>query len=82
VESEEVIILASMCNVYKGVLPSQLMDITDPYTAYCFNETMLYIISRLEKGDKPIKEINKNKSEKFEEKHLSSFSQLYNKYDN
>jgi hypothetical protein len=73
-----------MCNVYKGVLPSQLMDITDPYTAYCFNQMMLYLTARLEKGDKPIKrnQIKNEKTGKFEEKHLSLFSQLYSKYNN
>jgi hypothetical protein len=70
-----------MC--YKGVLPSQMVDLVDPYTAYCFNEAMTYIIARLEKGDKPIKKINdKGNKESLDSKRYSSFSALYDKYDN
>ncbi|MBC5786922.1 MULTISPECIES: hypothetical protein [Clostridiaceae] len=33
--------------------PSQVMGIDDPYTAYCFDETCLYISQRMERGDRP-----------------------------
>lgn len=38
--------------MYK-VRPSTLLDITDPYTAYCFDEACAYITGRLEKGEEP-----------------------------
>jgi hypothetical protein len=56
------------------------MDITDPYTAYCFNEVMSYIIVRLQNGDKPNWRINSTKN-KIKEKHYKSFSDLYSKYE-
>lgn len=81
-DSDEIIMLANLCQIYKGVLPSQLMDITDPYTSYCLNEAVGYIIARLENGEKPIKKINKTSKNKQKRSHYSSFSQLYEKYDN
>lgn len=38
--------------MYK-VRPSTLLDITDPYTSYCFDEACAYIIGKLEKGEEP-----------------------------
>jgi hypothetical protein len=41
-----------LANVYK-VRPSTLLDITDSYTAYCFDEACAYITGQLEKGEEP-----------------------------
>lgn len=30
------------------------MDISDPYTAYCFDEACAYILTKIEDGDTPI----------------------------
>lgn len=55
---------------YYKVLPSELLDIEDPYTSYCFNEACTYILARLEKGDNPT----------FKKKY-KSFTDIYKKYD-
>ena len=46
--------------------PSELMDITDAYTAYCFDEACTYIKAMIDKGIEPI----------FKKKY-SSFSEMY-----
>lgn len=43
----------STVNFYKQ-LPSDMLGLTDHYTAYCFNEAIAYIIKRLENGEEPI----------------------------
>lgn len=57
-----------LANVYK-VRPSSLLDIVDPYTAYCFDEACAYITGRLEKGDEP----------QFKKKY-KSFKDIYSQY--
>lgn len=49
--------------------PSTLFDISDPYTAYCFDEACAYIKARLDNGDEPV----------FEQK-FTSFTELYKHY--
>lgn len=46
--------------------PSTLLDITDAYTAYCFDEACTYISEMINKGLEPV----------FERKY-SSFSDMY-----
>lgn len=41
-----------LANVYK-VRPSTLLDLVDPYTAYCFDEACAYIIKQMEDGKEP-----------------------------
>lgn len=41
-----------LSNVYK-VRPSTLLDITDPYTAYCFDEACAYMVGEMEQGNEP-----------------------------
>lgn len=55
--------------------PSALLDINDPYTAFCFDEACAYIIKRAMDGENPI---IKNKIIK-EHKEYSKPSDLYNK---
>lgn len=57
-----------LANVYK-VRPSTLLDIVDPYTAYCFDEACAYIIGKLEKGEEP----------NFRKKY-TSFREIYAQY--
>ena len=42
--------------------PSELLDIDDKYTAYCFDEACAYIISRLKAGEKPQAQIAEAKT--------------------
>ena len=35
------------------VRPSEILDIEDAYTAYCFDEACVYILSKIENGEKP-----------------------------
>lgn len=49
--------------------PSELLDIGDPYTAYCFDEACAYIMNRIDAGDEVV----------FEKKY-KSFSDLYADY--
>lgn len=41
-----------LANVYK-VRPSTLLDLVDPYTAYCFDEACAYITKQIEDGEEP-----------------------------
>ena len=41
-----------LANVYH-CRPSSLLDLVDPYTAYCFDEACAYIIMQIEQGNKP-----------------------------
>lgn len=42
--------------------PSEIMDIEDAYTAFCFDEACAFIISQLRDGKKPIvKDTSKQK---------------------
>lgn len=58
-----------LSNVYK-VRPSTLLDITDPYTAYCLDEACTYMIGEVEKGEEP----------QFR-KRYSSFKDMYAQYE-
>lgn len=50
--------------------PSQLMAITDPYTAYCLDEACAYIMKELEDGKEIVRRT-----------HYSKPSDLYKKYE-
>lgn len=63
-----------------GCRPSEIMDIDDPYTAFCFDEACSYIIQRINEGDDPIiKEPKKETVTKT--KHLRP-SEIFSKYSN
>lgn len=38
--------------------PSELLEIEDAYTAFCFDEACAYIIKRLQDGNKPVYKID------------------------
>lgn len=49
--------------------PSELLDIGDPYTAFCFDEACSYIYIKMKAGEEP----------SFKQKY-TSFSDLYRQY--
>lgn len=61
--------MLGLANVYK-VRPSTLFDISDPYTAFCFDEACAYITGKLEQGEEP----------QFRKKY-KSFRDIYSKYE-
>lgn len=61
--------MLGLANVYKRS-PSNLLDITDPYTAYCLDEACAYIIKKLEAGEEPTFR-----------KEFKSFADMYRHYD-
>lgn len=78
--SEGIVRFVRFCDHYKECkLPSEIIDIEDEYTAYCFDEAIAYITMELLKGKTPnFRKIDQNTGE---EKHYRSFSSLYEKYD-
>lgn len=61
------------------IRPSELMDISDAYTAFCFDEACAYILKELKDGKEPVfkKESNNDSND-------SSYrrpSDLYKKYN-
>lgn len=60
--------MLGLANVYK-TRPSILLNITDPYTAYCFDEACAYITGQLEQGNEP----------RFTKKY-NSFKDIYAQY--
>lgn len=59
-----------LANTYK-CRPSTLLDIYDPYTAFCFDEACAYIIQKIEKGEEPGFELK-----------FKSFKDMYKYYKN
>ena len=43
--------IANMARLYRRP-PSELLKIADPYTAWCMDEAIAYLLLRLENGDK------------------------------
>lgn len=54
--------------------PSELLEIEDAYTAFCFDEAVAVIIQKLKDGKKPIIK------EKVKARKYSKPSDVYNKY--
>lgn len=57
-----------MRNIY-GCRPSQIIDLVDPYTSYCFDEACALITMKMENGEEP----------RFGRK-VKSFTELYKDY--
>ena len=53
VASEKILDVISMSSAYMEK-PSELIDVQDSYTAYCFDEACLLIRKKLEAGETPI----------------------------
>lgn len=59
-----------------GKLPSEILNIEDEYTAFCFDEACVYIMCELESGKTPCYiEVGKE-----EPKHYSNFKDFYKSY--
>lgn len=52
------------------------MGIEDEYTAYCFDEAMAYVTSRIKDGEKPKFPVKENKGS-IEKPHYTRMSDLY-----
>lgn len=61
------------------IRPSELMDIDDAYTAFCFDEACAYIIKELKDGKKPIPKIESKEGSS--NVMYTRPSDLYNKYN-
>lgn len=61
------------------IRPSELMDISDAYTAFCFDEACAYILKELKDGKEPI--FKKGSSNDLENSSYKSPSDLYKKYN-
>lgn len=57
-------------------LPSEVMHIEDPYTAYCFDEACSYILLKLSNGEKPTYKVQDEQAE-METKHYKNFKDFY-----
>lgn len=69
-KSKKILSVLGLANTYK-CLPSTLLDIYDPYTAFCFDEACAYIAQQIEEGEEPRFVIKFN-----------SFKEMYEHYEN
>ena len=51
--SERILSVISISKKYK-TRPSEVIGISDTYTAFCFDEACLYILSMIEDGKEPV----------------------------
>lgn len=58
------------------IRPSELIGLTDPYLAFCFDECCAYILKRMQDGEEPIIKV----STKENPTKVSKPSDIYNKY--
>ena len=58
-----------------NVRPSEILGIVDAYTAFCLDEACTYITSKIQKGEEPDFNIQK---ESLEKQHYSSLRDMYN----
>lgn len=52
-------------------MPSEILGISDSYTAFCFDEACTMLMLRIQKGEEPIF------AEDEEERHFSTPSEMY-----
>lgn len=55
-------------------MPSEILYLNDEYVAFCFNEACFYIKVQIDKGETPVFKYN---DEGKENRHYTSFSQMY-----
>lgn len=53
--------------------PSEIIGVQDPYDAFCFDEACMFIMYKLDSGEK----IKYHQDEGKEEKHYSKLSDMY-----
>lgn len=51
--SERILSVLAISKKYKK-RPSEILDIHDPYTSFCFDEACLYILNMMEDGKEPV----------------------------
>lgn len=61
--------LMTMSRMYR-CRPSELMGVPDPYTAYCLDEAVAYLMSRVDAGEELVFK-----------REYSSFSDIYKQYE-
>lgn len=61
--------MLELANAYQ-CRPSALMDVEDPYTAYCFDEACVYIVRKINDDKEPTFRAN-----------YKSFKDMYRQYD-
>lgn len=61
--------------------PSEIMEIYDPYTAFCFDEACAYIVRQLEDGQEPIIKREKT-NDVAKPQNYKRASELFSKFDN
>ena len=62
------------------IRPSDLMEIEDAYTAFCFDEACAYILAELQDDKEPV--IQSGKDSQGKVKNYGKPSDLYKKYEN
>lgn len=79
-QSKDIESVLMQAKLYK-CLPSEVIGIDeeDTYTAFCFNEACMFIMVRLEKGEKPKYKVRNKKIPK--QKRYKSFTEFYKKYE-
>lgn len=73
VVSEQILNVIAMAKLY-DTRPSNILNIPDEYTCYCFDETCAYIVSKIENKEEPNFEVLDTDVEKV---HYSSLSSMY-----
>ena len=68
--SPHIVSVLAQAQRYK-ILPSEVMNLTDEYTAFCFNEACALIMTHLDKGEKPQFSVSEKP------KHYRSLSEYY-----
>lgn len=71
--SENVLNVIAMSKIYKK-RPSEILNIKDEYTSYCFDEACAIILNKMNNKEKPIFPVKGNNIESI---HYNSASQLY-----
>lgn len=61
------------------IRPSELMDISDAYTAFCFDEACAYILKELKDGKEPV--FKKESNNDSNDRSYRRPSDLYKKYN-
>lgn len=61
--------------------PSEILEIYDPYTAFCFDEACAYIVRQLEDGKEPILKREKLNNVVKPQSYKKA-SELYSKFSN
>lgn len=76
VQSNNLIRIINVANAY-NCKPSDILHIQDDYVAFCFDEVVNYITTRLKKGDDICFEEDKETDDVMDAPHVSSLSDFY-----